>query len=1055
MAARHEALRTTFEERGESAVQVVAAPAPVPLPLVDLSRLDAAVREPTARALAGEDAARPFDLRRGPLLRAALLRLGADEHALVLTLHHVVTDGWSMGVLFRDLSALYAAEAGAGDAALPPLPLQYADFAVWQRLRLRGAPLERELGFWRERLARRARAAGAAHGPPPQRGARPARRPGGVRRPRRRGGALRRLGRAEGSTPFMTLLAAFQLLLARYAGQKDVVVGTPIAGRTHRELEGLVGFFVNALAVRTDLSGDPAFRELLRRTREATLGAFAHQEVPFERLVEELHPERSLSHSPIFQAMFTLHGDEGASLRLPGAETVVEEVWSGRAKYDVSVALRDGGGALAGVFGYDAALFERATAERMAAHFVALLGAAAAAPGERLSALSLVDPAERRRLLAEWNDTAREHPCAPAHELFARQAARTPDAPAVACGAERMSYAELDAASSRIARALREMGVGPRRGWRCAWSPRWRWRRRSWACSRRAAPTSPWTRRTPPSGCSWCWRTPACTCSWPARRWPRSSPPRARCMLLLDRDAARVAAQDGGPVEGGAGPENLAYVIYTSGSTGRPKGVLVEHRGLANLLLASGREFGFREGDVAPALASFAFDIWGFETLVPLVTGGAVRLVPRERVLDVPALLEECRDATVLHAVPALMRQVVDAGRGALPAVRRLFVGGDLVPPELLEDMRAAFPRAEIRVLYGPTEGTVLASAQALDGGPVPARPVIGRPLGNVRLYVCGGAGELLPAGIPGELLIGGRGVARGYLGRPELTAEKFVPDAFSGEPGARLYRTGDRARWRADGTLEFLGRVDFQVKIRGFRVEPGEIEAALLQHPEVRDSAVVAREDRPGEMRWWPTWSPRRAPRPGTRRCAPGCATASRSTWCRARWWCWTPSAHPGRQDRPAGAPRARRPRSGSAAEGAPRTPEEEILAGIWAEVLGLERVGIHDDFFQLGGHSLLATRVVSRVRALLGAELPLRALFESPTRGGDRGAAVGATAARPPRRWSRRPAIARSRSPSRSSGSGSWTGWSRSTRTTTSRSRCGWRVRSTRARWSARWRR
>ncbi|HLL46257.1 MAG TPA: amino acid adenylation domain-containing protein, partial [Longimicrobiaceae bacterium] len=789
-------------------------------------------------------------LRRGPLLRAALARLGEREHALVLTLHHVVTDGWSMGVLFRDLSALYAAEAGGGDAALPPLPLQYADFALWQRLRLRGEALERELAYWRERLA------GA-----PALLELPTDHPRSAARGRQGGrveftvpadvaAALRRLGRAEGATLFMTLLAAFQLLLARYAGQKDVVVGTPIAGRTHRELEDLVGFFVNALAVRTDLSGDPAFRELLRRVREATLGAFAHQEVPFERLVEELHPERSLSHSPVFQAMFTLHGDEGASLRLPGAESAVEEVWSGRAKYDVSVALRDGGDALPGIFGYDAALFERATVERMAAHFVTLLGAAAAAPGGRVSTLSLVDAAERRRLLEEWNDTARDRPCAPAHELFARQAARTPDAPAVACGAERMTYAELDAASSRVARTLREMGVGAEA--------------RVAVCLDPSVDMAVAILGVLKAGGAYVPLDPA----YPAERLAlvledadahvllargehvARLPARGLDMLLLDRDAGRIAAQPGGPVEGGAGPGNLAYVIYTSGSTGRPKGVLVEHRGLANLLLASREEFGFREGDVAPALASFAFDIWGFETLVPLVTGGSVRLVPRERVIDVAALLEECRDATVLHAVPALMRQVVDAGRGALPAVRRLFVGGDLVPPELLADIRSVFPRAETRVLYGPTEGTVLASAQPVGAGPVPARPVIGRPLGNVRLYVCGGSGELLPAGIPGELLIGGRGVARGYLGRPDLTAEKFVPDAFSAEPGARLYRTGDRARWRGDGTLEFLGRVDFQVKIRGFRIEPGEIEAALLQHPEVHDSAVVAREDRPGELR-------------------------------------------------------------------------------------------------------------------------------------------------------------------------------------------------------------
>ncbi len=982
VAARHEALRTVFEERGDGAVQVVAPPAPVALPLVDLSRLRPAARERTSRALAREEAVLPFDLRRGPLLRAALLRLDGGEHALLLTLHHVVTDGWSMGVLFRELSALYAAATGGDEADLPPLPLQYADFAVWQRQRLRpgGGTLERELDFWRGRLAGAPallelpadHPRGAARG-----------RPGGqveLAVPAETAAALRRLGRAEGTTPFITLLAAFQLLLSRYAGQDEVVVGTPIAGRTHRELEALAGFFVNALAVRVDVSGDPTFRALLRRTREAVLGAFAHQEVPFERLVEELQPERSPGRSPVFQAMFTLHGGDGPGLRLPGARTEVEEVWSGRAKFDVSVALRDGGGALSGTFAYDAALFERATAERMAAHFVALLGAAAAAPGDRVSALSLVDEAERRRLEA-WNDTDRGDPGLLAHEMFARQAARTPDAPAVACGAERMSYAQLDAASGRIARALREMGV--------------RAESRVAVFLERSVEMVAAVLGVLRAGGAYVPLDP----EYPAERLrlvledanphlllsraPLAAklPGRGLAALFLDRDAARIAAMDAGPVEGGAGPDGLAYVIYTSGSTGTPKGVLVEHRGLAGLLRAAREEFGFREGDVAAALASFAFDIWGFETLAPLAAGGAVRLVPRERVMDARALLEECRDATLLHAVPALMRQVVEAGRGALPAARRLFVGGDVVPPELLEAMRATFPRAETRVLYGPTEGTVLASSHPLAGGPVPARPVIGRPLGNVRLYVAGGAGELLPAGIPGELLIGGAGVARGYLGRPGLTAEKFVPDAFSGAAGARLYRTGDRVRRLADGTLEFLGRVDFQVKIRGFRIEPGEVEAALLRHPEVHDSAVVAREDRPGERRLVAYVVPE-----------PGAAPARDAlrAWLRDRLpehmvpgalvvvdaLPLTPEGKVDRRALPAPASSPDDP-----AEGAPRTPEEEIVAGIWADVLGTERVGIHDDFFQLGGHSLLATRVVSRVRALLGAELPLRALFESPT--------------------------------------------------------------------------
>ena len=979
VVARHEALRTVFREEGGEAVQEVVPAAALPLPVADLSALAVGERESAVRTLASVEAARPFDLERGPLLRTMLLRVGPDDHALALTLHHVVADGWSMDVLYRDLSSLYARETGAWEGEVPALPLQYADFALWQRLRLRGETLDRELGYWRERLA------GAPalleiptdHPRTAGRGRRGGRV--GFAVPEETVAALRALGREEGTTPFMTLLAAFQLLLSRYSGQDDVVVGTPAAGRTHRELEPLVGFFVNSLAIRADLSADPSFRALLLRVREAALGAFAHAEVPFERLVEELHPGRSLSHSPVFQAMFTLQADEAPAPRFPDARVRVEDVDSGRAKFDLSVALRGTPAGMAGVFAYDAGLFERETAERMAEHFVALLSAIAAAPDVRVSSLSLLDAGERRRVLETWNSTARPHAFVPAHEMFAAQAARTPDALAAVCGAERATYAELDAASARIARTLRGMGVGPETRVAVCLEPSVEMVAALLGVLRAGGAYVPLDPAYPEERLRLVVEDAGARVLVSREALAAKLPAGRAVPLLLDRDADRVREQDAGPLEPASGPENLAYVIYTSGSTGRPKGVLVEHRGLANLLAASVEEFGFREGDVAPALASFAFDIWGFEALAPLASGGAVRLVPRERVVDGGALLEECRDATVLHAVPALMRQVAEGGRDALPAVRRLFVGGDVVPPELLEAMLGAFPGAEVRVLYGPTEGTVLASAYEV-GAEVPRRPTIGRPLGNVRLYVCGSPGEPLPAGVPGELFIGGTGVARGYLGRPDLTAERFVPDAFSGIPGARLYRTGDRVRWRGDGTLEFMGRTDFQVKIRGFRIEPGEVEGALVSHPEVRDAVVVPREDRPGDVRLVGYVVPEGAAAPGR---------ADLLAWLRDRVpehmvpaafvvldaFPLTPAGKVDRRALPA--PEPSEPETAAA----PRTPEEEILAGIWADVLGVDRVGLHDDFFERGGHSLLATRVVSRVRSELGVEIPVRSIFEAPT--------------------------------------------------------------------------
>ncbi|HEX2187286.1 MAG TPA: amino acid adenylation domain-containing protein, partial [Longimicrobiaceae bacterium] len=590
----------------------------------------------------------------------------------------------------------------------------------------------------------------------------------------------------------------------------------------------------------------------------------------------------------------------------------------------------------------------------------------------------MMGAAERRRVLAEWNDTARAHPECTAPELFAEQAARTPDAVAVAAGVERMTYAELDAASARIARALRRLGAGPEARVAVCLEPSLEMAAAVLGVLRAGAAYVPLDPSYPAERLRLVLEDAGARLLVSREALAARLPAGGLRMLLLDRDAARVAAEDPSAPAAGPAPQSLAYVIYTSGSTGRPKGVLVEHRALANLLLASRADFGFGPGDVAPALASFAFDIWGWETLVPLVSGGTVRLVARERVMDLAALLEECRGATALHAVPALMRHVAAAGRAALPSVRRLFVGGDLVPPELLEEMRAAFPDAAVRVLYGPTEATVLAASYEV-GAEAPGRPVLGRPLPNVRSYVLGAAGEPLPVGVPGELYVCGAGVARGYGGRPDLTAERWVPDPFGGGAGARLYRTGDRARWRPDGVLEFLGRTDFQVKVRGFRIEPGEVESVLLAHPGVRDAAVVVHGGAAGE----PRLVGYATPRPGA---AP--AGAELRAWLGERLpehavpsavvvldaFPLTPAGKVDRRALPAPEPR-------QLAGDAPRSPEEEILRGIFADVLRVDGLGIHDDFFALGGHSLLATRVVSRVRALLGAELPLRALFDAPT--------------------------------------------------------------------------
>ncbi|HEU4561930.1 MAG TPA: amino acid adenylation domain-containing protein, partial [Longimicrobium sp.] len=851
LTERHEALRTTFRPVEQGAVQVVHPAAPAHLPVLDLSGLAPEAREHEARRLVREDAERPFDLERGPLLRATLLRLGDEEHVLLLTMHHIVSDDWSMGVLFRELLTLYEwfSRPSGASSPLPPLAVQYADFAVWQRGWLQGEVLRQEIDWWRKRLGGAppalelptdrprpavASSRGAAH---------VFRIPAEITR------GLRSLARREGATLYMVTHAAFDLLLSRWSGEEDMVVGSPIANRTQVGTEGLIGFFVNTLALRIDLSGDPSFHELVRRVRETALGAYAHQELPFERLVEEVAPERGLSHTPLFQVMFALqNADTGAESAIAGLrlEPFGSEVRAVR--FDLELDLTEEGEELAGSLRFRTDLFDAAVMERFAAQYRAVLAAAAASPDERLSRLAILPPEEARTLLAYGSGPAREDAGdVPVHRLFAAQAARTPGAPAVLFAGESLTYAELDARADRIATELRSRGVsagttvavclerGP--GVLVALLAVWK----AGGVYLPLDPTHPAERLSFLLGDS----DAALVVTEPAVAGVL--PEREADVLLLDPRAERDLP--GGDLEprGGGGPRDLAYLIYTSGSTGTPKAVMVEHAQLNHTLRASLETLGFAPGDVVAALASTSFDISLLELVTPLLAGGAVRIVPHEVARDPETLLEVVGDVTVLHAVPALMRQVVEVvrGGGTLPSLQLLLVGGDSVPPDLLEDMREVFPDARTVVLYGPTEAAIICATYAVPAEGAVAGHPLGRPLPGVRLAVRGPRGELAPVGVPGELWIFGGGVARGYLGRPELNAEKFV--SIEGE---RAYRTGDRARWRADGVLEFLGRADEQVKVRGFRIEPGEVEAVLREQPGVREAVVLAREDAPGDRR-------------------------------------------------------------------------------------------------------------------------------------------------------------------------------------------------------------
>jgi amino acid adenylation domain-containing protein len=991
VVARHEALRTTFglaDDSDEEPVQRIAPPAPLPLPGIDLAGLEEEAREAEALRLAAEEAMRPFDLARGPLLRAALLRLDAARHVALFTMHHMVGDGWSTDLLVRELAALYPAFAAGLPSPLPPLPMQYADFVLWQRESLRGAELETQLAFWR----------GALAGAPsvldlPSDRPRPARASGrgGVAAsalPTEHAEALRAVGRQGGATPFMTFLAAFYALLHRLTGETDLVVGTPVANRRRPELEGLIGFFVNTLTLRAHLpglpAGEPTFAGLLAVVREAALSAYAHQDLPFERLVEELAPERSLARTPLFQVMFLLHGTPieerelaGLTLAPFGSLATAERA----AKFDLTLELIENGPDLTVLLEFRRDLFDPVTAVRLLGHFAALAGALAAAPEARLTALPLLTAAERQQLVEEWSH-AETVPrlSGTLHGVFAAQAARTPAATAVIAGTERLSYGELAGRVRRLAGRLSQLGMGPERivGVRLG----------------RTAELVVTLLAVLESGAAYLPLDPA----YPAERlrflladtgaalvvserslaWPEGFTAEIP-ELYIDEATPGILGTAAAPASGGATEESLAYLIYTSGSTGVPKGVAIPHGSALRLVEWALARYSAAELAGVLFSTSTSFDLSIFEIFVPLSSGGAVIVADNALALN---RLPAASEVTLVNTVPSALAGLLDLG--PLPAaVRTVNLAGEPLRGALAERIHGAGV-ARLWNLYGPSEDTTYSTGtEVAPGTPgINREPDIGRPLAGSTAFVLDGSLGMLPVGVPGELCLGGKALARGYLNRPELTAERFVPDPFGGLGGSRLYRTGDRARWRSDGALELLGRMDRQVKVRGFRIELGEIEAALSGHPAVREAAVTAPADASGDRRLVVYVSATEGGGP-LDVAALGVYLGSRlpSFMVPSMWveLAALPLTRTGKVDRKALlAP-------GETATGvayeAPRTATEEMLAGIWGDLLRRERVGVHDNFFALGGHSLLATQVVSRLRGRLGVELPVRALFEQPT--------------------------------------------------------------------------
>ncbi|HEX7242584.1 MAG TPA: amino acid adenylation domain-containing protein, partial [Longimicrobiaceae bacterium] len=991
---RHEVLRTGFEVRDGRPVQVIREDAFPPMRVHDLRGVPEEEREEEAMRVVRAEASIPHDLSRPPLVRSLLVRMADEDQILVTTFHHVAMDGWSGGLFYVEWRVIYAALSSGQPIPLPELPIQYADYAVWQREWLSGERLEKQVAHWREHLAQ----APAVLELPADRPRPPVRTyNGGYYKPfvdARLKGRLEEAGQREGVTLFIVMLAVYCAQLFRYTAQEDLIVGTVEANRQRRETETLVGFFINTLALRVSLRGDPTFTELFRQVRDVALDAYAHADLPLEKLLDSLELERDLSRNPLLQVMFGLERpalntfapeqgwDTGLRYVPWGGSGIVD---NGTTKFDLTYLLKDNVDHVGGVLEYNSDLFDLSTVERMWENYHHMLEQVAADPGLRVSGIDALAPAERERLRT-WSTAPAAPRAAPLHRSFAEQARRTPHAAAVAHGGESLTYAELDARSARLARFLRARGVGPET--------------RVAVCLERGPELVTALLGVLRAGAAYLPLDPA----YPAERLEHMLSDAAAPVLLtsgalagalpaagaevvrLDTDWAEVAAESAEPPEDGVGADNAAYVIYTSGSTGRPKGVVVTHSGVAALLADMERRRPLEAGDRCSVWTSVSFDVSVYELFSALVAGGTLVFPSEEVRADTGAFVRWLEEREVRSAyVPPFMLHALAERAAEAPgrlALRRLLVGVEPIPEALLHALRERVPGLHVVNGYGPTEASVCCTLFSVEPRETQGerRVPIGRPVLGARVRLLDTALNPVPVGVPGELYVGGVGLARGYLGRPDATAAAFVPDPAAAEPGARLYRTGDLARWLPDGELEYAGRADHQVKVRGYRIETGEVEAALLRHPGVREALVVVREDAPGDRRLVAyllpegSGAPAAALREHLRAVLPQYMVPSAFV-ALAEW----PLSASGKIDRAA----LPAPDPGGGAKGyvAPRTPAEATLAGLWAEVLRLERVGVHDDFFELGGHSLLAAQLVARVAAATGAELPVRALFDAHT--------------------------------------------------------------------------
>jgi len=993
---RHEALRTNFPTVEGHPVQLIAPTATLKLPIIDLRKLPETEREAEAQRQAIQEAQQPFDLAKGPLWRVKLLHLTTEEHVLLLSMHHIVYDGWSLGVLFRELAALYQAfstnQSSLGHATLTPLPelpIQYADFAVWQRQWLSGEVLESQLNYWKQQLSGNLPVLQLPTDyprPPVQtyRGTSQS-----LVLPLDLTAALKSLSQQSGVTLFMTLLAAFQTLLYRYTEQEDIIVGSPIANRNRREIEGLIGFFANTLVLRTDLSGNPTFRELLRRVSQVTSGAYGHQDLPFEKLVEELQPERDLSRTPLFQVMFVLLNTPTSPLELPGLAINSLNVPSGTTKFDLTLYVEDTAQGLRGSLSYNTDLFDTATISRMLGHFQTLLEGIVANPEQRLEDLPLLTAAEQHQLLVEWNDTRADYPKdACIHQLFEAQVERTPDAVAMVFEREQLTYRELNCRANQLARYLRSLGVEPEV--------------LVGICVERSLEMVVGLLGILKTGGAYVPLDPA----YPQERLAfmledaqvpvlltqqplvGNLPDCGARLVCLDTDWKAIARENQENLTGCVTDHSLAYVIYTSGSTGNPKGVLGFHQGAINRFNWMWKTFPFEAGETCCQKTSLSFVDSVWEIFGPLLQGIPTVIIPDAALKDLYRLVQilAIKDVTRIVLVPSLLRVLLNtypALESRLPKLKYWVTSGEALDLELSQCFQKLMPESILLNLYGSSEVSADATWYDTRKSKSLSCVPIGCPIANTQVYVLNRHLKPVPIGVRGELYIGGASLARGYLNRPELTEEKFIPNPFSDEPGAYLYKTGDLARYLSDGNIEFLSRIDHQVKVRGFRIELGEIEAVLAQHQNVRETVVTAREDIRGDKRLvaYVVLNQEQATttselRHLIKQKLPDYMVPSVFMMLNALPL--TPNGKVDRRALPVPDQARQEPEETFIA---PRDKLELQLTKIWEEVLGKKSISVRENFFDLGGHSLLAVRLVAEIEKTFNKKLPLATLFQALT--------------------------------------------------------------------------